>query len=155
MPMNYAWPDAEWLYGGNRPQLFGNINQLYQQMNPAQSFGQGMMGYGMQTAANLPNQVMGAFAHTNAMNQAAMAAAREQQVKLAAAQVAAQAQVDAERVRQEGQTGRLGSLSPLLQQLFTGGGLSGVGTGFGSGANVTQGSQAQPTQTSRFRGMVR
>jgi hypothetical protein len=136
------------------PGLYGNINQLYEQMNPGQSFQQGMMGYGMQTAANLPNQVMGAFAHTNAMNQAAMAAAREQQVKLAIAQAQAQSQVEAERVRQEGQTGRLGSLSPLLQQLLTGGGgLSGVSTNYGAGANVAQGSPAKPTDTRSFRGM--
>lgn len=145
------------LLGGSRPQMSGNINQLYGQMmqsqmqGPAQNFANTVnQGFGMANMMNSSN--MQAIRDAQARVMSAQAAAEAQR---AAAQAAAQAQVEAERIRQEGQTGRVRDLSPLLQSLLGGAGLGGgMTTNYGAGGNVAQGSPARPVDASRFRGMA-
>lgn len=132
--------------------MYGNLNQLYGQMQTP-SFGNAFMNYFMQAPQNIANQTMQGFGYVNALNSGNMQALRDAQAKIAVAQAAANAQIESERIRQEGSSNRMQNLSPLLQSLFSGGGgLSALGTNFGSGVNQVQGSPAKPVSTDRFRG---
>jgi hypothetical protein len=133
--------------------LYGNLNQLHSQMQPQPDFRSAFTNYFMQAPQNIANQTMQGFAYVNGLNSSNMQNIRNAQAQIAVAQAAAQAQIESERIRQQGSTGRLDKLSPLLQSLLSGGGgLSGMGTNYGAGANQVEGSPAKPVTTQRFRG---
>lgn len=61
--------------GMGRPNLFGNINQLYDQMLRGQNFMSNpgsIYQQGMQAAQGIPNQLMNAFGFVNQLNSANM-----------------------------------------------------------------------------------
>lgn len=140
--------------------LYGNLNELYAQMNPTYSVQQGLnnmllggymnFGNAMQGAMNRMSAIQDANAWRNVMN-------NQTEAKIAAAR----APIEVEQIRQQGQGNRLSTLSPLLTQLFGslggsgGGGMTGFKAVDQNGTPFAQatlgGSDAKATNTSRYR----